>query len=282
MKIRPPKSVVALTTCALLAGAFLAASPAQAQPYSLFDKFSIGFGVSGLSFDTRLRVDSQRLGIGDEIDWESTLGVSSDEFTPSLVFEWRVGRRHNIFGRWDAVERDGTEFVSTELEFGDLVIPINAAVTSSFDIDELLFGYNYYPWLRDRWALGFGIGFRWLDISTAVQITALPSGGPLPVVDRETAEVSAPLPFFNFDYRYGISENWRLGAVLGFLDLEVGDFKGSQTVLGTNIEHLAWSGFSWGFGVSFAAVDVDVAATDYTGSAKVDILRGGLFGKARW
>jgi hypothetical protein len=67
------------------------------------------------------------------------------------------------------------------------------------------------------------------------------------IADRETAEVTAPMPFFNFDYRYGISENWRLDAVIGWLDLEIG-----------------------------------VAATDYTGSAKVDILRGGSFGKARW
>lgn len=138
-------------------------SPALGQEYSLFDKFNIGFGASALSFDTKIRVDALNIG-GTEIDYESTLGVSSDEFTPSLVFEWHPGRRHHVFGRWDAVERDGTEAVSTELRFGDLVIPIDATVTSTFDLDELFFGYNYYPWVRDRWALGLGLGARWLDI----------------------------------------------------------------------------------------------------------------------
>ncbi len=281
MKIRPAKSLIAIAAIAVLAGGLLAASPAQAQEYSLFDKFSIGLGVSGLSFDTAIRVDALNIG-GTEIDFEDTLGVSSDEFTPSLVFQWQPGRRHNIFGRWDAVERDGTEAVSTELRFGDLVIPVDATVTTAFDLDELLFGYNYYPWLRDRWALGFGLGFRWLDISTSTEITLLPQGTPVAVAQRETAAASAPMPFFNLDYRYGISPNWRLGANLGVFDIEIDDFNGSQTIVGAVAEHLAWKGFSWGFGGSFSAIDVDVNSSDWIGSAKVDVLRFGIFGKARW
>lgn len=280
MNSRKFSPVSCLLAAALSLGAVGAApTAAYGQGYSLFDKFNVGVGISALSFDTRIRVDAANL--GTEIDYESTLGVSSDELTPSLHFEWNPGRRHSIFGRWDATERDGTEQVSTELEFGDLVIPINATVTTAFDLDEVLLGYTYFPWLRERWALGFGLGFRMLDITTAVEIKVLPGGGP-GLGTREGAEVDGPLPFLGIDYRYAMTPAWRFGAKLGLFDLELGDYEGSQTVLSSNVEHLPWENFSWGFGLGLSTVDVDVTASAYKGSAKIDILRGGLFAKARW
>lgn len=270
-----------LSAVALVVGALGAAPPALAQEYSLFDKFSIGIGMSSLSLDTRVRVDAEAIG-GSDIDFEETLGLDSNEFTPSVYFTYRAKQRHLLSLRWDSTGRDATEAVSTQLQFGDLTIPVDATVMTYFDVDEYLIGYTYYPWLRDRWALGLGLGLRWLDITTGVEITALGGGGPIAGARSDTATVSAPLPFLNLDYRYGISPNWRLNAALGLLDIEFDDFKGAQTVLGGTVEHLAWEGFSWGFLASASTVDVDVASSDWAGSLKFDIYRVGIFGKARW
>ena len=75
---------------------------------------------------------------------------------PSLSFEWQVGRRHRLGVRWQDIDRDSTTQVLREIEWGGVVIPIEANVTLGFDINTLAIDYTYYPWVKERWAGGFG------------------------------------------------------------------------------------------------------------------------------
>ena len=56
----------------------------------------------------------------------------------------------------------------TEIEWGDETIPIDASVTLAFDITQAFIDYTYYPWVKDRWAFGFGLGLRWMDIQATL------------------------------------------------------------------------------------------------------------------
>lgn len=260
---------------------FAAAAPAQAQEYSLFDRFSIGLGGGTLEIDTVVRLDATDGSIGTELDFEKNLALDGSQIEPAFLFEWHFARRHNLLLRYDSTGRNSATQVLTEIRFGDLVIPVDADVAVTYDIEEILVGYTYYPWLRDRWAAGFGLGLRLLDLTSTIEIVNLPPGASQ-IVLQERASATAPLPFLNFDYRYAIAPTWRFIGSLGLLDASIDDFKGSQTVAALNVEHLAWKNFSWGLSAGFSAVDVEAKDSDWVGRVKLDIIRLGAFVKGRW
>ena len=65
-----------------------ASVPAFAAEHSLFDRFSFGVEGSTLGLDTRIRLDSELIGDGVEIDFERDLGLDSSSITPTFHFAW--------------------------------------------------------------------------------------------------------------------------------------------------------------------------------------------------
>ena len=228
-----------------------AAVPVAAQGVSepLFDRFNFKLEGSFVDLTTTIRLDSEFLGEGTELRFEDDLGLSSGEVVPSLSFEWQVGRRHRLGVRWQDVDRDSTAQALTEIHWGDETIPIAANIGLAFDITTYAVDYTYYPWIKERWAGGFGIGFRVLDITTVLAVDQIELD--------EQINASAPLPYINFEYRRMLGEHWRMKAGLGWLDVTVGDISGSQYIGRLAFEYI--TGKLWGFGaaVNLSSVDVD-------------------------
>ena len=228
-----------------------AAVPVAAQGVSepLFDRFNFKLEGSFVDLTTTIRLDSEYLGEGTELRFEDDLGLSNGEVVPSLSFEWQVGRRHRLGVRWQDVDRDSTAQALTEIHWGDEIIPIEANISLGFDITTYAVDYTYYPWIKERWAGGFGIGFRVLDITTALAVDEIEL--------EEQVNASAPLPYINFEYRRMLGEHWRMKAGLGWLDVTVGDISGSQYIGRLAFEYI--TGKLWGFGaaVNLSSVDVD-------------------------
>ena len=202
----------------------LSAAPAAAQGVyePLFDTFNFKFEASWVSTSTLIRLDSENLGEGTTLSFEDDLGLPDKESVTSLSFEWQVGRRHRLGVRWQDVNRDSTAQVLEEIIWGGEIIPIDAEVTLGFDIRTLSVDYTYYPWVKERWAGGFGLGFRIMSLKTA-----------LAVDDTELeAQIkgTAPLPYVNFEYRRIFGERWRVKAQVGWLEVRVGDVKGGQYI----------------------------------------------------
>jgi len=228
-----------------------AAVPVAAQGVSepLFDRFNFKLEGSFVDLTTTIRLDSEYLGEGTELHFEDDLGLSNGEVVPSLSFEWQVGRRHRLGVRWQDVDRNSTAQALTEIHWGDEIIPIEANIGLGFDITTYAVDYTYYPWIKERWAGGFGIGFRVLDITTALSVEE--------VELEEQVNASAPLPYINFEYRRMLGERWRMKAGLGWLDVTVGDISGSQYIGRLAFEYI--TGKLWGFGaaINLSSVDVD-------------------------
>jgi len=175
---------------------------------------------------------------------------------PSLSFEWQVGRRHRLGVRWQDIDRSSTAQALTEIHWGDEIIPIEANIGLAFDITTYAVDYTYYPWIKERWAGGFGIGFRVLDITTVLVVEEIELD--------EQVNVSAPIPYINFEYRRMLGEHWRMKAGLGWLDLTIGDISGSQYIGRLAFEYITDK--RWGFG---AALNLSTVNVDW------DVLAGG-------
>jgi len=260
----------------------LSAVSAAAQGVSepLFDTFNFKFEASWVKTSTIIRLDSEFLGEGTTLSFEDDLGLPDKDFVPSLSFEWMAGRRHRLGVRWQDVNRDSTTQVLEEIDWGGEIIPVEANVTLGFDIRTLSVDYTYYPWVKERWAGGFGIGFRVMSL-----ITVLTEEG---IELEERINVTAPLPYVNFEYRRIFGERWRLKAQAGWLEIKYGDVKGGQYIGRLAGEYI--TSRRWGFGaaVNFSNVNVDWENIDGIGDDKLtaiidlDINDISLYFRVRW
>jgi len=231
-----------------------AAAPAEAQrDYEpLFDKFNFKLAGSWLAIKTEIRLDSDLTeGEGTKLNFEDDLNLGSGEIIPTLAFEWQVGRKHKLGVRWQDISRDSSAQALTEIQWGDETIPINADITLGFDITQAFIDYTYYPWVKERWAAGFGIGLRWMDMTTTLEWNEETIGG-----GSSDVNAAAPLPYLYFEYRRLFSEHWRFITGLGWLYLDLGDLKGGQWIGRAGIEYLA--GKRWSFGGAFNLSNIGV------------------------
>jgi hypothetical protein len=259
------------------------AVPVAAQGVSepLFDRFNFKLEGSFVNLSTEIRLDSEYLGEGTSLTFEDDLGLSSGEVVPSLSFEWQLGRRHRLGVRWQDVDRSSTAQALTEIQWGDEVIPIEANIGLAFDITTYAVDYTYYPWIKERWAGGFGIGFRVLDITTVLVVEEIELD--------EQVNVSAPIPYINFEYRRMLGEHWRMKAGLGWLDLTIGDISGSQYLGRMAFEYI--TDRRWGFGaaINLSTINVDWDAlaggedqVDLSGHVNLDINDFSLYVRIRF
>ncbi len=206
---------------ALAAAVLMAAAPAEAQREfePLFDKFNFKAEFSWVALNTQIRLDSEVLGRGTTLNFEDDLNLGSNEAIPTLAFEWQIAKKHRLGVRWQDISRGSSTQALTEIQWGDETIPIDADIGLGFDINQLYLDYTYYPWVKEKWAAGFGIGFRVMEI----QATLSWASDSIEGIDGEgSSDVkgTAPLPYLYFDYRRLFGEKWRMNAGLGWLYVE--------------------------------------------------------------
>ena len=239
-------------------------SPATAQGIQdfLFDTFNFKLEGSWVSVSTKIRLDSELLGDGTTLNFEDDLGLPDKEIVPTLSFEWQVARRHRLGVRWQDVKRDSATQVLEEIEWGGETIPIDADVALDFDIRTLAVDYTYYPWVKDRWAAGFGLGFRVMGLRTILEV----EGADL----DEKIDGTAPLPYVNFEYRRLIGERWRIKAQIGWLEVKIDDIEGGQYIARLAGEYI--TGRRWGFGAALNYSEIDVDWSNIPAPEELDAL----------
>jgi len=249
--IGPSDGCAARRTAASCCG-FLTAQPANAQEYRLFDKFSLRADASFVVLKTQIRLDSETLGQGTMLNFEDDLNIDSSKVVPSFDFTWQIARRHRLGVRWQKIDRGSSAQALTEIQWGGEIIPVDADITLAFDIKQAFLEYTYFPWVNERWAAGFGLALRVMDIFAELTW----SEGNAGICGTEAAEQTGRLPYLYFEYRRMFSERWRFVTGLGWLYVEVGDIDGGQWKASASIEYLL--GEHWGFGGSLNLSAIDV------------------------
>lgn len=244
-----PLRIVLLIVVAL---GLAAPGEAQREYEPLFDKFNLKFEGSWIGLKTEIRLDSETLGLGTTLNFEEDLSLESGKAIPTLAFEWQIARKHRLGVRWQKVTRDSSAQALTEIQWGDEIIPVDANITLAFDTDQAFIDYTYYPWVKERWAAGFGLGLRALDIHAELkwEEEIIGEGG-------NKIDGTAPLPYFYFEYRRLFSERWRLITGVGWLYVKIGDIKGGQWLGRASIERLVGKRWSFGGGFNLSQIDVE-------------------------
>lgn len=251
---------VAFVACIALATVITAPAEAQGVYKPLFDKFNFSVQGSWVGMTTEIRLDSEVFGTGTTITFEDDLDLDASKTVPSLSFEWQISRRNRLGVRWQDITRDSTSQALTEIKWGDETIPIDAQIGLGFDVTQYYIDWTYFPWVKERWAAGFGLGLRVMELSSTLSWN-LDDGENQ---GEGTSEVAGtgPLPYLYFEYRRLFSDHWRFNAGLGWLYVSIEDISGGQWIGRAGIEYLL--GDHWGFGaaINLSAIDVDWDAID--------------------
>jgi hypothetical protein len=278
------RSLFSATLVAFLA---LAAAPAEAQRSfePLFDKFNFKLEGSWVGLKTEIRLDSEALGRGTTISFEDDLNLDGSKTIPTVGFEWQIARKHRLGVRWQDISRGSTSQTLTEIQWGDEIIPIDANITLAFDTAQTFVDYAYYPWVKERWAAGFGLGFRVLDF----QATLAWQAGEIDPEGSTDVKGTGPLPYLYFEYRRLIGDHWRLIAGAGWLQVKIGDIDGGQYIGHLSAEYLAGRRWSFGAAVNLASVDVDWAGVEteaevslLTAAVDIDVNDFSVFARIRF
>jgi hypothetical protein len=245
------------------------ATPAEAQRdfEPLFDKFNFKLEGSWVGLTTEIRLDSELLGEGTTLNFEDDLDLGPSKTIPTLAFEWQIAKKHKLGVRWQDITRDSTSQALTEIQWGDETIPINADISLGFDVTQAFIDYTYYPWVKDRWAAGFGLGLRWMDIQATLSYRGETDEDE--VEGSSDVKGSAPLPYLYFEYRRLFSERWRFITGLGWLYISIDDVSGGQWIGKVGIEYLAGKRWAFGAAINVATIDVD---WDAIKTEEVDVL----------
>lgn len=252
----------------------------------LFDKFSFSLGGSWVGLTTEIRLDSEVLGKGTTLSFEDDLNLASNETIPTVSFAWQIARKHKLDVRWQDINRDSSAQALTEIQWGDEIIPIDSDIALGFDITQYFIDYTYYPWVNDRWAAGFGLGLRVMEMSATLawRVEGINEGE-----GSTDAKGTGPLPYFYFEYRRLFSDNWRFTTGLGWLYVKIDDIEGGQWVARAGIEYLLGDRWSLGGSVNLAHIDVDWAGVEtrteqslLTAALEMDINDVTLFARVRF
>jgi hypothetical protein len=235
------------------------------------DKFQIDFGgffVTRADTSVSLNAKAGIATIGAQIDFHQDLNIPDSDTVPRIDGYYRWGKRSRVDFSYFKIDRSGTATTDREINWGDITIPAGTALVSSFFDEEVLkatYGFSFYN--SPKAELGVDGGLFIADLSVGI---SCPGGGlgDCATPQRETAEVTAPLPVVGAYFRYNISHRWRFVGKADFFFLEFGDYKGSLTDIRLNLEHHTWKHAGFGFGLNGIQTTLDYDTSSESGTVQ--------------
>ena len=238
---------------AMLLAAIAPAQAAEGVPShpALNDRFYFALGAYWPETTTSLQVNSARLGVGANIDFENALGLSNDKAVSNFIARWRFGRRWRLEAEYFELNRGGSRSLERDIQFGDLVFPVSAQVTSQFDLADLRVSldYSFFKTLDKEVGVGLGLHAVAYDASLSANL-----------VGTQQEDVAAPLPVLTLYGQFALTERWAVAARVSRLSLSYDKYDGSLTALEIDVLYQPFRHV--GFGIGERSLDIKLDVTD--------------------
>ena len=241
-----------------------------------------------MSQDTRVRYDSPLLGQGIELNLEDEPGLDNDfsQIRGSLGVRLGATRRHELEFSYLDIARDNRRSLGSQIELGDIVLPVGVDLVTSVDTTDYELTYKYYFVNRESGRFGAILGVHALEFDSTLSAIVSSSffGIPVAVPVTVMADTSALIPVVGFSGDWEFAPKWHLSGSLKAMDASFNDIEGSYVELEAAVEHYTFRNL--GFGIGFFADEVD--AREDTGDAFIlgdwNQKREGalVFLRARW
>jgi hypothetical protein len=235
---------------------FAATGVATAQEDSPWERFSIMPGGFLSNFDTELRFDSERLGVGTVLDPENALGIDTENTAFRIDAFWRFGstRRHQLELHYYSADREGSRVLPQNTRIGDRLFPNGAAVNSQIKLQFINVDYSYAFFQDDRIRLAGAVG---------IHTTAFDFEIDAPRLNRtESRTFTSPVPVLGLRGDFIITPHWRFKAStdVAYLPFDKFDATVSDSLLA--VEYLPLEHVGFGLGVNAVRYTVESAPED--------------------
>lgn len=173
------------TTILLVLASAAAPAYSQSSATDVPDRFFLEVGGFNIGADTKLRLSAARLG-GTTVDFETDLTLPDRATIVFLDAYWRVARRHLLhvdFARLSR-ESEGT-LLSREITWGGQVYPVGLRVQGRVDSDYVSGIYRFAAYRNDTFEVGPALGFGYVWITAALDVSGSAGAPTGTLVDRE-------------------------------------------------------------------------------------------------
>src|ERR1044071_10381868 len=224
-----------------LALCLLVASVAAAQESPLFPRVSATAGRYGAHFPTAVRLDPDATGEGTRIGFERDLGLEPDESLQRFALEWQPAARHELAGSYFSSSRRGFQQINREFVFRNNTYPVDALVTTGFDLKYWSATYTY--WARRSARDGFGITLGAAGLSLDASVIA--QRADLTVTANQSARTDVPVALAGVQGRVALSDRVLAGADAAMLPrVTINGSTGRVVTGGARLEYraLRWLG----------------------------------------
>jgi hypothetical protein len=239
----------------VMLGACLPVAHADNIPWglnpNLNDKIFIGLGAFyGAKTSTTAQLSSQTLGAGTSVDFQNLLGLSGSAGGPDAEFRWRMSERWRLELNYFRISQSGGKTIDQDIQWGDVVYPVNSQVTSKIAFSDLRssVGYSFYKTSDKELGVGFGLHWLWWQGSLSSQTQGSEGGNLL-----------APLPVISLYGGFALNEQWSVGARIDEFSLTYEQYHGGITVMNLNVLYQPFRHV--GFGLGYTGSFLNFSAT---------------------
>jgi hypothetical protein len=240
--------------------------PLAAQESLLFPRFSVTGSTSPASFETNARIDPETTlsELGPEVGFERDLGLEDSRTLRRFSAQSRPFRRHELAATYFSAPRSGTEQITRNITFRNQVYPINALVTTQFDLDYASLTYTYWARRSDRDGLGITLGAATLSMDASITVAQTSVS--------QRADTDVPVALAGLQGRVAITPRLHAEASAATLPrITIGDYSGDALTAAARLEYrpLNWLGIGGAY--HYFRLNVDVEQTTLRGALDMTI-----------
>lgn len=219
--------------------------------------FRVG-GQAFTQYSTTLRVDSETLGRGTELNFERHAGLKEDISVARFDGGYRFTERHSMAFSYFDIDRTGSRTIDLDVKWADLIFPDGITVESRFRERILKLSYAYTFLVRPKIIMAASAGLHTMRFDAGLKALDLSRA------ERSTT-ADAPLPVFGIRGQYRFADKWRFVGQMEWFDVKTGDFSGTFSDALLSVEHDTWDRFGFGFGINSFGLDVRSGDEDLKG-----------------
>ncbi len=222
------------------------------------DRFSISLGAFFTDWGTDVRLDSDTLGPGTNIDFENDLGLQSSTSIFRIDGHYRFNDRHRInFSVFD-MSRDANHTIDRDIQFGDIIFAINADLSANTDLSIYKLAYTYSFLRRESGYLGATFGLFMADSTFRLSERNLGRA--------ETGSISAPLPVIGLRGSYQLSDRFTFRGNVEFFAIDYDNVDGVLTDFYAGVDYQMSQHTAIGLGYNKVSIDVDAKRDRFIGT----------------
>ncbi len=259
---------------------FLAATPSLAQEEKdlhpwLTDEFTVDVGLFMPDRKVELSVEGPLGSIqGENIDFDESLGLSSQDDLVALNFGWRFGEKWELGIQYFESDGERSRTLDEDVEWGEFVFGAGTGVTAGIDfmLVRTFFGRSFES--ADHHDFGIGLGIHYMEMGAFIEGLAILNGQQAGF-RRENVSTQAPLPNVGAWYLRSLSDRWAVRLRFDWFGADIDDYDGELINLAAGVNYQLFDNF--GLGVSYNYFELDVGVDKSGWRGEIETTYDGLF-----